>query len=181
MSDHAPPPPHPLLDGLLSASVTELRARLEGGHRVTADALAGQAFRGVSLGLPAFIERLTWKTFCKTVHRDAETGALRGWNVRLEQTGVDGPVVYQRKRGAPVTFGHFAVVDGPDGLLLDYGQGGNGFDPTAMVRDPVVALVQGSTELLLGRSEVAVGGLRLRTPSYFALQPAGPLDHTAKP
>jgi len=181
MTDHPAPPHHTLLDGLLSASGAELRERLEGGHRVTADALAGQAFRGVSLGLPAFVERLTWKTFCKTVHRDPATGALRGWNVRVEQTGVYGPVVYQRKREAPVTFGHFAVLDGPDGLVLDYGRGGNGLDPTALVRDPVVALVEGSIELLLGRSDVALGGLRLRTPSYFVLQPAGPLDHDASP
>ena len=47
--------------------------------------------RGTSLGLPALVEKLTWKTFQKTFYRDPRTGRLLGWNVRLEQDGLDAP------------------------------------------------------------------------------------------
>lgn len=169
---------------LLNATRKELTSRLLGGHPVDPTALDDTEYRGTSLGLPAFVERLTWKTFRKVFHRDTETGRLRGWNVRLVQHGIDGPSEPETKRGEPVTFGHYLVVDAPQveaprGLLLDYGLGQNGrFDPVSLVRDPVVALEEGSVEVLLGWTYLELTPrVRIGTPSFFVLEREGPLSY----
>jgi len=163
---------------------------LEAGHPIAEDELAGHEYRGVSLGLPAVIEKLTWKKFRKAFHR--EGGALRGWNVRLEQNGLEGPDRPKRRRGEPFTFGHFAVrplagyrlgryrgrpVEVPEGLMLDYGLGANGLDPIRFLRDPIVALRPGDATLLFGWSYLDLGIRRVPTPSFFTLERAGPITH----
>jgi hypothetical protein len=70
-----------------------LRDALRAGHDVDPRALDDTVYRGTSLGLPGVVDRLTWKTFRKVFHRDPITGALRGYNVRLEQRGLSGPSV----------------------------------------------------------------------------------------
>lgn len=171
------------LDDLLTLSNRQLADLLAAGRPVDADALIDMEYRGTSLGLPAFVDRLLWKTFVKTFHRDPQTGAVRGWNVRMEQTGLDGPLVPMKRRGVPLTFGHYAVqpaVDGP-GLSLDYGAGGNPwYDVMRVVKDPLVSL-DGSPDLLLGGSVVHLGPARWLTPAFFALQRARPLTHVAWP
>jgi len=171
---------------LLTATRTELRARLRAGHAVDPAVLEGLQYRGISLGLPAWVERLSWKTFVKAFHRDAPGAALRGWNVRLEQTGLEGPVQPRRKGDRSWTFGHFEVVGLPpggapggigQGLLLDYGRGGNPWwEGMGPLRDPVVALEEGDSSLLLGWSYLELGPLRLGTPSFFLLERLGPVE-----
>ena len=46
---------------LRSASRSVLRQHILEGHPVDPKALEGFAYRGTSLGLPRFVERLTWK------------------------------------------------------------------------------------------------------------------------
>lgn len=178
-------------DDLLKMTRAELAAVLAGGHAVDPRALDDTEYQGVSLGLPRFIERLTWKTFKKVFHRDPETDRLRGWNVRIVQAGVDGPYEPQVCRGKPRTFGHYAVTTmdgypcprpcGP-GLMLDYGRGGNrAFDLLRVMRDPVVAVNPGSAELLLGWSYMELGFARLGTPSFFTLVRDIPLTHRHTP
>ncbi len=174
---------------LWGMSRVELGGVLAAGHAIDPTALDDTAYRGVSLGLPAWVERLSWKTFQKVFHRDA--GRLRGWNVRLEQTGLDGESTPMVRRGKPFTFGHFEVValDGyrtartvGGGLMIDYGRGGNRrFDPIGRLRDPIVAVNSGSAELLLGWSYLDLGAFRLGTPSFFSLELEGPLTHRADP
>lgn len=176
---------------LLDADRRTLRELLAHGHPVDPDAIAGWEYRGVSLGLPAWVDRLAWKTFVKAFHRDPGAAAVRGWNVRLEQTGIDGPVRALERGGRPFTFGHFRVVDpagydvphGADrGLLLDYGLGGNpALDPTSRLRDPVVALEAGSVELLLGWSYLDLGVARVGTPSFFTLERHARVTEPAPP
>jgi len=162
---------------LLAASHAELRALLASGHPIEAARLDDTAYRGISLGLPAWVERLSWKKFTKAFHRDPRDGRLRGWNVRIEQDGLDRPWRARQRGGRPWTFGHFAVVTEPDRLLLDYGAGGNGrLDPLGLLRDPLVALQAGSVELLLGWSYLAIGPAKIPTPSYFLLERAGPIE-----
>ena len=73
-------------------------------------------------------------------------------------------------------FGHYGLVATPAGLVLDYGAGGNPwFDPTRLVRDPLVALAPGDPSRLLGCTLLAVGPLRVPTPSWFLLERAGAL------
>jgi hypothetical protein len=178
------------LDVLRTLKPRGLRALLNAGHPIEANALDDTAYRGVSLGLPHWVEALAWTTFMKTFHRDPDTAVLRGWNVRLKQTGLDGEVEPQRRRnGDRRAFGHFHVVDptdhgpphGGQGLLIHYGLGQNGLlDPTRFLRDPIVALAPGSTERLLGWSYLDLG-FAVPTPSYFLLERIGPLDHRVVP
>lgn len=176
---------------LLGLSARELRAVFSGGHDVDPRALDDTEYRGVSLGLPTFFERLTWKKFKKAFHRDRGTGLLRGWNQRLEQNDLDGPCIPLLRGGRPVTFGHFHVVDptgrsmpvpGRPALLLDYGLGENAaLDFTRFVRDPIVAVNAGDARLLLGTMYLEIGPLRIPTPSFFTLELDGKLTDVVAP
>jgi hypothetical protein len=174
----------------LLAATNEERLRLmRHGFPIDPSRLDDMEYRGVSLGLPAFIERLTWTTFQKAFHRDPATRLLRGWNVRVEQRGVDAESVPRQRDGEPFTFGHFEVVTlDPErtprgikkGLVLDYGKGKNPRgDLTSLVRDPIVAVNEGSAELLLGWTYVHLAGMDFGTPSFFSLERERPLTHHA--
>jgi hypothetical protein len=172
---------------LLKMSNKELLAVLRDGHPIRAEALDNTGYRGIALGLPAFVEALTWKTFQKTFHRDPKTGGLRGWNVRAVQSGLDAPTVAKQKGGKPWTFGHYQVVPAAKksprigrsrGLLIHYGLGANPtFDPMRRVRDPIVAVNPDRVDLLLGWSYVDLGPLSFGTPSFFTLEREGPIQY----
>jgi len=166
-----------------------LAAALAQGHPVRPEELVDFEYRGISLNLPGLVERLTWKTFVKAFVRDGATGQLRGWNVRLRQEGIDGPVTPLLRGGEPFCFGPFAILahDGrgaprpcAPGVLLDYGQGSRKLDPTRALRDPLVALRPGDPTFLLGWSYVALGGLTFGTPSFFLLERLGPPRHVPR-
>ncbi len=163
----------------------QLAATLREGHAIASAALDDTEYRGTSLGLPRWAERLTWKTFQKTFHRDPATGALRGWNVRVEQGGLDAPSRALVRRGAPFTFGPYVVGELPGdaprgvrrGLLIDYSPA-----PGLMsrLRDPIVALNEGEVDLLLGWSYLDLWIARVPTPSFFLLEREGALQHVAR-
>lgn len=164
---------------LWAMSNKQLKTQLTSGHAIDSSALADTEYRGVSLGLPTWVERLTWKTFMKTFHQDPGTGRLRGWNIKLEQDGLHAAPRAKVKKGQPVTFGHYEVVEGQGrpGLLIHYGRGKNAaLDPVGLLRDPIVAIHAGSVELLLGWSYIDLG-FAVPTPSYFTLERVGPLKH----
>ena len=165
---------------LLALPRRELHRLLLGGHRIDPRALDDSAYRGVSLGLPRWVERLTWKTFQKTFHREPRTGRLMGWNVRLHQDGLDAPSrPILDDRGRPRCVWHYEVIEprgvafprGFDrGLIIDYGRATNPrFDPINWVKDPLVALAPGNMDELLGVSYSVVAGLCIETPTYFTL------------
>ncbi len=168
-----------LAEDFLGMSQRELRERLRTGHPIDPRTLDDTEYRGLSLGLPAFVVELTWLTFRKTFHRDPKTKGLRGWNVRMKQTGLDGPrVPMEAKDGSPRCFGFYDVVDGrghampipcQQGLLIDYGRSGT--------RDPLVAVHAGSSELLLGWTYLDLRAVRIGTPSFFVLEREGPLSY----
>jgi hypothetical protein len=173
----------------LSLSRNELRRMLEGGHPIDPHALDDSQYRGVSLGLPSPMVKLTWLTFRKTFHRDKNTGALRGWNVRMEQTGLDGERKPMLDRsGMPRCFGFYGVrraseyanlpIAAQHGLMIDYslGQENARLDPVRRGRDPLVALEKGSVERLLGWTYLDLGAVRVGTPSYFLLERDGVLS-----
>jgi len=160
---------------LLGMSRAGLEAIIAEGHPIDPDAIADKEYRGVSLGLPVLVEKLTWKTFKKAFHRDRN--GLRGWNVRIEQTGLAPPFVTRQRRGVPWTFGHYAVEVRSTGLLLDYGRFAGRLDPLRFVRDPVVAVRQGDHDLLLGTTYLDLPTGRVATPSFFSLELDGPISH----
>jgi hypothetical protein len=176
---------------IIGASRQELLELLKGGFAIDPEALADTRYFGISLGLPAWIDKVAWKTFRKVFHRDPGDGALRGWNVKLQQEGLDLPGTPKLRKGAMKSFGHYKVrplegyptKDGLErGLMLDYGLGRNRrFRPSNLVRDPLVALVDGDTTFLLGRSYLKLGrGLR-PTRSYFLLEREGELQDVINP
>ncbi len=175
-------------------SLDELVGQLERGHPIDPSALRDTEYRGTSLGLPRWMERLTWKKFRKTFHHDPTTGKLRGWNVRLLQNGLHTSDVPLLRGGKPHTFGHYEVrscagyamptyrgktVWAHRGLMIDYVLGDNPPGPMRRIRDPLVAVRPGDPTLLLGWSYVDLGVLRMGTPSFFTLELAGPLTHRA--
>jgi hypothetical protein len=175
----------------LAMSRAELRRAFAQGHAVEPEALADSEYKGVSLGMPAFVERLTWKKFKKVFCRDDEPGVIRGWNVRLEQNELDAPCIPKRKNGKAVTFGHFVIADargrrmavpGEPSILLDYSRGENAwFDFMRFLRDPLVALNPGDMQLLLGAMYIELGSLRLPTPSFFTLEYDVPIGDRVTP
>ncbi|MBI2393327.1 MAG: hypothetical protein HYV09_27335 [Deltaproteobacteria bacterium] len=169
---------------LLHASTRELREHIVHGHPVDPHAIEGWAYRGTSLGLPSFVERLTWKTFQKTFHRDS-AGRLVGWNVRLEQDGIDSPSRPKLRRGRPVTEWHYEVIEprgvptppGFDrGLIIDYSRGPNPPGPVRLTKDPLVSLSPDDCDELLGVSYLVVSGRCVETPTYFTLERDHPID-----
>ena len=162
----------------------ELAGLLAGGFAVDVEALRASSFRGVSLGLPGWVERLTWKEFRKEMFTDDATGRVAGRNVRVisraELVSIEdgaAPPTARVKNGAREVFGPFGVraltettYPCRDGVLLDYGLGHPAYHPMARLRDPLVALRKGATELLLGASYLSIGGALLPTPSFFTLE-----------
>ena len=115
----------------------------------------------------------------KTFYHRAD-GGLAGHNVRLEQNGLDAPDRVRMRDGVPFEFGYFGVrrtdastpwcPEGIDAALLDYGLGHNPpLDPSAVLRDPLVAVNDGDSRLLLGYSYVQLGPVRFGTPTFFVL------------
>ncbi|MEZ4319331.1 MAG: hypothetical protein R3F61_17590 [Myxococcota bacterium] len=169
------------LDDLLALDRSALDALLTAGHPVSTDALVNREFHGVSLGLPRFVERLTWKKFKKVfVQRD---DAIHGYNEAVEQNALDAPWISVRKRGEPVRYWHFHLRPCDErvptawnrGLLIDYAPPAKPWDVMRFMRDPLVAVNPGSADLLLGVSYAELGPLRIPTPTWFALVPGDPV------
>ena len=178
------------LDDLIQMDAKRLHEVLQQGHPLDLDALADTQYLGVDLSLPKVASKVLWKTFRKAFHRDG--AEIRGWNVRMEQTGVEGPQIPMLDRGgAPLTFGHYRVCSARDiqfpggwrgAHFLDYGTAGNmRRDPARLGYTPLVAVNAGSMDLLLGWEVFRVGPGWLPLPLYWALQYAGPLDLVVAP
>lgn len=159
---------------------------------IPAGALDDTQYLGIDLSLPSLVHRILWTTFRKTFHRDPTTNALRGWNVRLEQTGVDGPKRPMRDRGGrAISFGHYHLRSaaglrfprawrGAD--YLDYGVAHNHpWDLARFGYCPIVAVNEGSAELLLGWEVLKVGGVLVPLPDYWVLVREGPLEERVPP
>jgi hypothetical protein len=172
---------------LRDADTRTLREAILHGHPIEPAALEGWAYRGTSLGLPRIAERLTWKTFQKTFYREPGTGRLVGWNVRLEQDGVDAPSRPKVRRGRPITEWHYEVVPpgavrhkpaGFDrGLMIDYSLGANPPGVIQLSKDPLVALRAGSADELIGVTYLTIAGVCVETPTYFTLEREHRIDH----
>jgi choline dehydrogenase-like flavoprotein len=188
------PTPSPVLtlDDLMQMRADQLQEVMRLGHPLDLDALAGRQFLGVDLSLPGWARKLLWHTFRKAFVRDDPSGDVRGWNVRMEQHGLDGPRISLKDRaGRPVTFGHYRVrsaagVIFPKGWrgahFLDYTSAGNArLDPAALGYTPLVAVNAGRQDLLLGWEIFKVGPAFLPLPLYWALRDEGPVEDIIPP
>lgn len=181
------PSPHLTFDDLQQLDSAQLHAIVARAHPLDLTAIEGMQYQGVDLSLPPFVNKLLWKTFRKAFLRDPDTGALRGWNVRMEQHGIEGPRVPKLRGGAPWTFGHYEVRQaaglrfpwGWQGAhYLDYGVVGNPFGES-LAYTPLVAVNEGDMSLLLGWEVFKLGPLFVPLKDYWALRLEGPIDHVA--
>lgn len=167
-------------------SQSERKQVMMNAYPFDADALDNKMYRGIDLSLPKIMNMILWKTFRKTFVRDPQTGDIRGWNVRMEQTGWDGPGVTKKKNGKQISFGHYRVrpakgIKWPSGWAgeqyLDYHVAGNPwYDPGAPGFCPLVAVNKGSNDLLLGWEIVKFGPVWIPLPDFWALKLEGTLD-----
>ena len=165
---------------LRNASTRVLREHIVHGFPVDPTQIEGWAYRGTSLGLPSFVEKLSWKTFQKTFYRDPRSQRLLGWNVRLEQDGIDAPSRPKIRRGEPITEWNFEVSDpSPEvpmpcgfdrGLVINYARAPNPMGPMQFIKDPLVALSPGNADHLIGVSYLVIKGRCIETPTYFTLE-----------
>lgn len=183
------------LDEVLALPGPELFAIVQRGEPLDLAALADTSYTGIDLGMPAWFHRLMWRSFRKTFHRDPRTGVLRGWNVKVEQTGWDRPPAPRRDAaGRALSFGHYEVraAEGlrfprswRGGHYLDYRFAGNPFaDPARLGYCPLVTINPGSSDLLLGWEVFNVAGAFVPLNDYWVLKREGPLppeDIVARP
>lgn len=185
------------IDALIAADARALHGIIEAAAPLDLDALADSSYTGIDLSLPRWMHALLWRTFRKTFYRDPATGVLRGWNVKVEQTGWATPPAPRRDRqGAPLAFGHYEVRSArglrfPRGWqgahYLEYRYAGNAlWDwPARAGRCPLVAVDAGSMELLLGWEIFRFGpadsvSLDVPLPDYWLLVREGPLAPDAR-
>ena len=174
------------LDDLLAMKSADLYAIVDRGAPLDLDALDDTTYTGIDLSMPAIFHRLMWRSFRKTFHRDPSTGVLRGWNVKVQQTGWDTPPEPRRdKRGRALSFGHYEVRPAR-GLkfprawqgehYLDYGHAGNpALDPAALGYCPLVSVNAGDSELLLGWEVFKMGPVFVPLNDFWVLKREGAL------
>ena len=174
----------PSRDDLRALPRAELHRLLCAGHPIDPAELVGHTYHGVPIALPRLLRALSWQRFVKVFAQDAPDAPIRGWNVRTRPGDLEQPrwEPFRRRDGTARSFGHFEVVPATPGspimgcergLVLDYGwRGRRAFAPMGRVRDPLVALAPGDTDLLLGVSALDLGLGVLGTPTYFCLQRA---------
>lgn len=165
----------------------DLHAIVQRGEPLDLDAIADTSYTGIDLSMPAWFHKLMWKSFRKTFHRDPASGDIRGWNVKVEQTGWDRPPAAKLDgEGRPITFGHYEVRAAAGlkfprqwqgGHYLDYRFAGNTFFdwPARAGYCPLVTVNPGSSELLLGWEVFNVGGLMIPVGDYWVLRREGSL------
>lgn len=178
------------LEDLMTMSGKALHAIMQTGRPLDLDSMAGQNYLGTDLSMPRIGQKILWQTFRKTFVRDEVHGDVRGWNVRMEQHGIDGPrVPIRNKNGDPKTFAHYRVRSA-EGLRFPKGwKGAHYFDYTIAGNGPVdrwgftpvVAVNEGNSDLLLGWEVFKFGRFFVAPPLYWAIKADGPVDHVVDP
>jgi hypothetical protein len=175
------------LEDLLSMSNAERFEIVRRAAPLDLEAIADTTYTGVDLSMPALFHRLFWRSFRKTFHRDPVSGRLRGWNVKVEQTGWDRPPAPKRdRRGVALSFGHYEVCSAsglrfPRGWTgehyLDYRVAGNRFGdlPSRAGYCPLVSVNPSDSDLLLGWEVFNFGGVLVPLNDFWALKREGPI------
>lgn len=160
----------------------ELEQMLVNGTAPTFDELVGWEYDGTNVG---FIPGLLGiRKFRKGFYRGknlVEKGpepCIHGYNIPVKQTGVDSPHQAKPSDENPKRFGFYRVYAAkespsfsryPNALLLDYGMGANGLDPSRFLKDYLVKIHADSTEVLLGKAYLNLGLIKPFV-GFFLLQ-----------
>ncbi len=161
---------------------SELEQLLTNGTAPTFDELLGWEFDGTNVGFMPGV--LGLRKFRKGFYRGknlADPGpepCIHGYNIPVYQDGVDKPHRAKPSDESPKRFGFYRVHSGaanknfckyPNALLLDYGLGANGWDPSRFLRDYLVKVHTGSADVLLGKAYLSLGIIK-PFAGYFLLQ-----------
>jgi hypothetical protein len=155
------------LGDLARLPLSQLDRTFRGGERPDFLQLDGFLFRGGNLTFPGslFVPRFAKGFF-------TENGRRMGYNVPVERGPLDAPW-YTKPREGPRRFGFYAVEEPcfdlrlGNGLLLDYGKGGNR-GPARFLRAVLVQVERDSQDLFLGHCWLALG--KWVALGYFALE-----------
>jgi|LNFM01.1.fsa_nt_gb hypothetical protein len=154
---------------LYRASNAELERVLSEGVAPSFDELVGWEFDGMNVGFMTGL--LGLRKFRKGFYDGRPRVAsgpepfVHGYNIPVRQDGVERPHRAKPSDESPKRFGFYRVYNAslskahrryPNALLLDYGLGANGLDPSGFLRDYLVK-VDGSRDLLLGKAYLALG------------------------
>lgn len=151
-------------DSLVARCTDGERERvLLAGHAPDLQNLAGSEFDGVNCA--PITALLGIKKFRKGFHLRGDQ--LWGYNVAIQQGDWRAPHEPKLKAGVPHRHGFYRVTQAtshpryPHALLLDYGEGDNGVDPSRFLRDYLVQVRPDNPNLLLGKAYLHVMGLRI--------------------
>lgn len=179
------------LDDLLKMDKKQIKNVFLNGHPLDYKQMEGYQYLGIDVGMPKWFHKYFWKTFRKTFYRDPETQVLRGWNVRMEQTGIDGKRITKKKKdGSDFTFAHYHVQSAkglkfPKGWqgsdFLNYKAGENTNAGEAAGYTPLVAINEGDMNLLLGWEVLKFGPLFIPMSDYWILVKDGPIEKVVLP
>lgn len=163
-------------------------AVMRAGIAPTFESLGGWEFAGTNVG--AVSDLLGIRKFKKGFYVGAARVPhgpqpfIHGYNVVVEQNGVGKPHIAP---ASPKRHGFYRVhavvpesMDNvyPNALLLDYGLGRNGIEPSGLLRDYLVQVYADDADLLLGRAYFAVAGMRIHG-GYFVLARDARYDYAA--
>jgi len=158
---------------LYNSPTSELERVMRDGVAPTFDELVGWEWDGVNVGLvPGLLGiRKFRKGFYRGPNR-VESGpepCVHGYNIPVRQNGVSNEHSAKPSDARPKRFGFYRVYQAslspkhnlyPKALLLDYGLGANGLDPSRFLRDYLVKVNPDSSDILLGKAYLALGVIR---------------------
>jgi hypothetical protein len=147
------------------------------GRPPEAAALTGFEFLGFNH--PRTAAMLGIRKFIKVFYLDEDQRPF-GCNTPVVQNGLSGEWIHRPSADSPKRYAFFQVLPGgADGLLLDYGRGGNPpYEVSNILRDYLVRPDAGNDDLLLGKAFFVVAGTRL-AHSYFIIERSRPLPDAA--
>lgn len=166
---------------LVKAPVAELEAKMRAGVAPAFDDLLGWEFAGTNTG--SITDLLGIRKFKKGFYEgpprvgEGPTPFIQGYNVVVRQNGIGAPYAGKPTDEAPKRHGFYRVhrvIEGardakyPNALLLDYGLGKNGADPSALLRDYLVQIDPSDKDLLLGKAYLSLLGMRIPA-GFFVL------------
>jgi hypothetical protein len=85
-------------EDMLAMNNQQVAEVFKNGFPINYKELHNTQYLGVDLSLPAWVNKILWKTFRKTFYRDEQTGIIRGWNVKLVQTGYSFPTIAKKDK-----------------------------------------------------------------------------------
>ena len=168
-------------ESLAKSSDKDLEYVLRQGVTPGLEDLVGFEFKGYNL--PFITQVLGFRKFKKGFFLDfgqtVEGGMVSGYNVVVNQNGLEDPWVASPSEENPKRHGFYRVYrvrpsekDNfyPNALLLNYGIGDNPIlNPARLLRDYLVQVDPANKDLLLGKAYFALGPARA-FPSFFVLE-----------